>query len=279
MILLELCCVAIVLTFVVVRARRDPQPQVFLRRLALMSAAGWVAENTVIEAYDFYAYSPRWSVILHHVPLMIIVIWPVVIHSAWDLARHLFGRGHTKTPWFAAGLVLGDAWLIEPIAVNADLWHWTHPGLFEVPPIGVLGWAIFAWFVVWLLERSERAQGNLRTEAWLLIAPAAGSHLVLVLSWWGLFRWVDRPVPNLLGVGLAWAVSLSLSALARRTQARLRVPLSDLMLRVPGAAFFFVLLALHAAERWTLIAYALAFAPPYLSLIALPSRPRTPARA
>lgn len=275
--MLEACCVAIVLTFVVVRARRDAQPLVFLRRLLIMSSAGWVAENTVIEAYGFYAYSPRWSVILHHVPLMIIVIWPMVIHSAWDLARHLWGRGHSRAPWFAAALVLADAWLIEPVAVNAGLWHWTHPGLFEVPPIGVIGWAIFAWFVVWLFERSERApqvQSRLRWDLSALLLPAIGTHLVLLLLWWTALRWVDRPIPPFAGVAVAWGVSLTLAGWALVTKARARVPLADLSLRVPGALFFFVLLGLHYNGNDALVAYALAFAPPYLALISTKSRVR-----
>ena len=274
MIVLEACCVAIVLTFVVVRARRDPQPLVFLRRLLIMSAAGWVAENTVIEAYGFYAYSPKWSVILHHVPLMIIVIWPMVIHSAWDLARHLWGRSHPRAPWFAAALVLGDAWLIEPVAVNAGLWHWTHPGLFEVPPIGVIGWAVFAWFVVWLFERSQRAtspQSRLLFDLSALVLPTLGTHLVLLLMWWGAFRWVDQPIPPYAGVAVAWVLSLTLAGYAFVSKARTRVPLADLSLRVPAALFFFVLLGLHYDGNTALVAYALAFAPPYLALISTKS--------
>jgi hypothetical protein len=275
MILLELSCLAIVATFVAVRARRDPHPQVFLRRLFLMGAAGWISEDTIIRAYDFYGYSRDWSLILDHVPLMIVVIWPVVIHSAWDLARHLFGRGHRKMPFIVASLVFTDAWLIEPVAVNAGLWHWNAPGLFFVPPIGVLGWAIFAGVVIWVLERAEARQADLRIELGLLALPAALSHVLLVAAWWGLFRWVDVELPPAAGVAVAWAVSVAATARVWRTQARRRVPLVELLLRVPAATFFFVLLALHARGQSWLVAYALAFAPPYLALLDLGGhRPR-----
>ena len=40
--------------------------------------------------------------------------------------------------------------------------------------------------------------------------------------------------------------------------------------RVPAAAFFFVLLALYGRREPALIAYALAFAPPYLALTRWP---------
>ena len=42
----------------------------------------------------------------------------------------------------------------------------------------------------------------------------------------------------------------------------------DLLLRVPAASVFFVLLALYARDDVMLIAYALAFVPPYLALTA-----------
>lgn len=267
MIALELSCIAIVLTFVVVRARRHPRPQVFLRRLLLMSAAGWISEDTIIRAYGFYHYSPEWSVILDHVPLMIIIIWPVVIHSAWDLTRHLVGEGHPKTPWITAGFVLADAWLIEPVAVKSGLWMWHEPGLFDVPPIGVLGWSIFAWFVVWLFERAEAKQDHLPTDLSVLVLPAVGSHVVLVALWWSALRWVNVAVPDLGGVVVAWSCAIFFAIWALRARARRKVPFVEMLLRVPAAGFFFVLLALNGTDRLPLVVYALAFAPPYTALV------------
>lgn len=267
MIALELSCAAIVLTFLVVRAGRHPHPQVFLRRMALMSLAGWISEDTVIRAYGFYHYSPKWSVILDHVPLMIILIWPVVIHSAWDLARHLAGRCHPRLPWLAAGFVLADASLIEPVAVKSGLWWWTEPGLFDVPPIGILGWAIFSGFVVRIFERSEARQDDLRTDLSALVVPAIGTHVVLVALWWAAFRWTNAQIPDLAGVALVWTLALAFTARAVARRARRKVPFVEMLLRAPGAGFFFVLLALHGTDRLTLVAYALAFAPPYLALV------------
>ena len=59
---------------------------------ALLAVAGFLGEDSVIRAYGFYFYSPRWHLFLDRVPLMIVVIWPVVIHSAWSLARRLAPR-------------------------------------------------------------------------------------------------------------------------------------------------------------------------------------------
>src|SRR3954465_1154321 len=82
MLLYELTCAAIVALYVA--ARRDAIPT-----LALLAVAGFVGEDSVIRAYGFYFYSPRWPLFLDRVPLLIVLIWPVVIHSAWRLGRAL----------------------------------------------------------------------------------------------------------------------------------------------------------------------------------------------
>jgi hypothetical protein len=261
MVALELSCVAIIGLYVLVRARRDPAPRAFLGRLGLLMAASWLGENTVIHAYHFYAYSPRWSVFVDQVPLLVITIWPVVIHSAWDLAKRL-SRRPERVPLVAAALVLTDASLIEPIAVRSGLWWWNEPGLFAVPPIGILGWALFAWACLLVFEHRRLPMASA-----LLIAPAL-VHPLLLAAWWGALRWINHTVPPWPVVAVAWAASLGLALIAWRRRAGAAIERHELLLRVPAAGFFFVLLALHGAEQPALIAYAVAFAPPYLVLTA-----------
>jgi uncharacterized membrane protein len=153
---LELFALAIVVGFVLIRTRFGPEPRTFLRRMALLVVASWIAEDSCIRAYGFYFYAPGWSVFVDRVPLAILLIWPIVIHSAWELARRLLGTGHRWIPLAGALLVWADASMIEPIAVRAGLWRWTEPGLFQVPPIGILGWAFYAGLCMWLLEAAER---------------------------------------------------------------------------------------------------------------------------
>ena len=266
MIAIELISLAIVGSYVVVRARMDAEPSAFLGRLAILMAASWAAENTVIHAYGFYAYSPEWSVFVDRVPLLVITIWPMVIHSAWDLAERLTSR-RDRAPLVAALLVLADASLIEPIAVRAGLWHWTEPGLFEVPPIGILGWALFAWACLFVFHR-------MRAPWALPIAPAL-THPMLLGLWWALFRWINGAVPPWPVVALAAGLSLWLALSAHRRRAGANIPLRELMLRVPAAAFFFVLLAVHGRDEPALVAYAVTFAPPYLVLTANAARARS----
>jgi hypothetical protein len=247
---LELACVAIVALYVA--ARRDAWPT-----LLVLAVAGWIGEDSVIRAYGFYFYSPRWHLFLDRVPIMIVIIWPIVIHSAWSLARRL-APAHAVL--VGAAIVLADASLIEPIAVHAGLWQWTEPGLFAVPPIGIIGWAYFAGAAMACIERGWAAVA-------VVVAPAA-THVLLVASWWTLFKWLSRPLPAWPFVVAVWlvlgALAIAARAVRNRHQAAIR---NDLLLRGPGAAFFFVLLAVHGRDLPSLVAYACAFAPPYLALL------------
>ena len=145
MVILELSCLAIIALYLGVRFYYEADRPQLARRMALLISASWIAENTVIHAYHFYQYSPRWSVFVDRVPLLVLIIWPIVITSAWDLWVALRGRGGIMTALATACLVFADAYVMEPIAVESGLWSWNEPGLFQVPPIGVAGWSFFTF--------------------------------------------------------------------------------------------------------------------------------------
>jgi hypothetical protein len=264
----QIACALIVALYVVVRIVRaggaGDSSRVALR-LGLLALAGWVGEDTVIRAYGFYGYAPVWSVVLDRAPLLVACIWPIVIDSAWQLARRI--APPRLVALTVAGVVLADAALIEPIAVRAGLWAWTQPGVFAVPPIGVVGWAIFAGASVAIFDALDRR----RAPAWLdgavvLLAPAA-THVMLVVAWWLAFRWVSAPWPEWAAVGVAWGASAALAWLSWTRRVGARVPRADLLVRLPGAALFFVLLAGAGRGSPALVAWALAFVPPYLALV------------
>ncbi len=269
MMVLEWVAYAIVATFVVVRSRFGPRPDAFLRRLALLVVASFLVEDTAIHAFGFYQYSPDWSVFVDQVPLAVLLIWPIVIHSSWELARALLGSDHRAVPIAGGALVCADASLIEPICSRAGLWSWNEPGLFDVPAIGILGWAFYASLCMVAFQWAEIRRAPRWEWACWLLAPA-GTHLLLLVAWWALFRWVNTPWPSWPIVGAAWCVSLGLMLHAWKTHARQRIHPRDLLLRIPAALFFFVLLALRGRDDPALVAYALAFAPPYLALMQNP---------
>lgn len=267
MILLELSCALIVATYLAVRAYYETDRPRLFRRLGLILAASWMAENSVIHAYHFYQYSPRWSIFVDHVPLMIILIWPIVIQSAWDLMNALAGRtGGLKVLLAAAAMVFIDAYVMEPIAVQSGLWSWNEPGLFKVPPIGVLGWSYFAVACLAIFDHIDRHRRSGWLELLVLVIPIAFAHLALIATWWGALRWINHPINPWIAVALAWLLHTTLAVLAARHVAATRPFRRDLLLRVPAAAFFFVLLGLDAQSNPALIAYAIALAPPYLVL-------------
>ena len=267
MLTLELLCLGIVAIHIAVAAFRAPSPSQFLRRVAIVALASWVAEDTCIRLYGFYAYHPDWAPYIDRMPLMVALIWPGVVMSSLELAQRLLGPLRQRlVPPVAGLMVLADASFMEPLAVKAGLWKWFEPGFFGVPPIGVLGWAFFSAATMAVYCRTDRLRRPWTADlAVLLVAPAA-THLLLLVSWWGVLRWINHPIPSWGMAGLAWAVSLALTLFAVARRANRLVPLGAMSTRIPAAIFFFGLLILHGRDDGALIAYALAFAPPYLAL-------------
>ncbi len=264
MLILELSCVVIVAVYLAVRLRVEPERARLIRRLGLLMGASWIAENTVIHAYHFYQYSPRWSLFVDQVPLMIVVIWPIVITSAWDMMRALHGgAGGPRTVIAAAAMVFLDAYVMEPIAVEAGLWSWNEPGLFAVPPIGVLGWSFFTATALAVFDQVERRRLPPALDLLVLVLPIPLVHALLVATWWGALRWVSHPIPAVAGVALAWILCAALALLAARHPAARRLARRDLLVRIPAAAFFFVLLGVHGRDNPALVVYAVAFSLPY----------------
>jgi hypothetical protein len=193
-------------------------------------------------------------VFLDRVPLLVVLIWPIVVDSAGELARAIAPR----CAWLLGGaIVLADASLIEPIAVHAKLWTWTEPGLFAVPPIGILGWAFFAGAALAWLDARKRAV------LVIAVAPVA-THALLIATWWCALRWVNGPIGSWSAVIAMWGVLGVVAVSLRRA-----VPFAVLAMRLPGALFFFVLVALRGRDDAALVAWSLAFAMPYVAMLRL----------
>lgn len=232
---------------------------VVLARLGALALAGWLGEVSCVRAYGLYGYEGGpWTLWLDVVPLVVVLTWPVVIHSAWELARALSPK---RAAALGTLLVLSDAALIEPVSVAVGLWSWTAPGPFAVPPVGVLGWALFAAVAITALERWE---GRRAWAAVVLGAPLL-LHPLVLLAWWGALRWLPRP-PDAAALALVCGLSALVTALAWRSARRSLIPW--VMARGPGAFFFFGLLAWGARDNHLLVAWALAFAAPYVALLA-----------
>lgn len=269
MITLEIICLAIIVAYVLGAFQRSKHRSELIFNFIVLTTASWIVEDSCIHFYHFYEYHSSWIPFFDRVPLLIILIWPVVILSSSELASYLLGnKQHPLFPLAVGALVVTDAAFIEPIAVHAGLWSWSKSGIFGVPLIGIFGWGMFAGIMVGLLR--YRARQNL--PSWMditiiVIAPML-THLLLVGSWWGVARWLTLPAVDWLAPLGAWLLSFYLSWRSWRRQLRRQIPRVVLLSRIPAAAFFFGLLL----SQWnnvplSLGLYALAFAPPYFSLM------------
>jgi hypothetical protein len=265
MLVIESICLGIVLLSLALRLffaqRRVKELGLFL----LIASASWLAEDTCIRFYGFYSYSLSWHFFIDRVPVMIPLIWPVVVLSAKDLAEPL----SRQTKWsaaFAVGLlVLSDACFIEPIAVSLEFWQWYAPGFFEVPPIGVLGWAFFAGLLSAALGvGSERPFLDSVWRA-LIVVPVL-THVLLLVTWWTALRWISGPISNVVSLWAAVLFSLILTCASWRAKRAEQIVPRNILLRIPAALFFFSLLVFNWVGRETLGLYALLFVCPYLAL-------------
>ena len=80
-------------------------------------------------------------------------------------------------------------------------------------------------------------------------------------------KWQSGSIPNVASAIVACGLATVATSYALRARLRDRVSIVDLALRVPAAGFFFVLLG-TSAPSLPLMVYAVAFAPPYLALVA-----------
>lgn len=261
----ELASLGVLALFLWVEARRGDLAAVAPLALTLVGAA-WVAEDTCIRWYGFYAYRPEWHLFLDRMPLMVAVIWPFVILSDRRVVEGVVGAGHPAIPVWTGLWVFWDACLMETVAVKAGLWAWTEPGLFGVPLIGVMGWGLFTGAALGLW------QGLPQRWRWatVLLAPLL-THLLLLGTWWGALRWMLRgPFPDGAVVAAGWITSAAL--VAWLWWRRVRVDLAVMGPRIPAATVFLGLLLWKGAGDGMLMAFAASFVPPYLVATRWPGR-------
>lgn len=248
-----------------------------LRDYATLAVAAWVGEDTCIALYRFYTYAPGWHLRLHHVPVLVPLIWPLVILSARDVVSALWGpreagvrssRPALSTmarPLAVAALVAFDASLVEVVAVRAGLWSWAEDGHLGVPVIGILGWGYFALGADLALSRNRPLLA-------IALGPLA-AHVLIIASWWGLFRWVLRGALGTASVaGVAAVGLLAVAAVVWTRRRGAAIPVTIAGPRMIAAALFVALLLSSAPADVPLWVHAAAVAVPYLAATEWPLR-------
>ena len=263
MMLLEIFIIAGVIFYVVWYALKEPKPIVFLEKFFFCATAAWISEETSIILYGFYDYNSVWNLCIADVPLVVVIVWPALIHSATVVASNLLAQNSRLLPLIAGCIVLTDAMLIEPVSVNFNLWRWHQPGLFGVPLIGLLGWAYFAFFSVAFFVPIDLLKGiNLKIPI-VMVVSVIGTHLLLLITYWTFFRWTIRPLNPADGAGFIWIASAILSIFILVKRIGCRIELKTLLIRLPAAIFFYILLFVKQKSPMTLMVYSFAFILPY----------------
>lgn len=265
MALFELAALGLVGMYVLHWFFREKNAASFLIKFTAIAAASWLAEETAIRAYRFYQYAPGWRFFIGHVPIPIILVWPVVIHSGWELASRIANRNRRYTHLVAALIIWIDASLIETIAVRSGLWSWNAPGLMGVPLIGIFGWTYFCLLSIPVLTSTAKRKTDVAKLALLALGIACGTHALLVATWRLVFRWITVPIDTAFVTAAAWVASALLMGVIHRKKLGMRVDGKTMLLRTPPAVFLFIIYLKGTPTAWH-SAYILAFSLPYLFL-------------
>ncbi len=114
-----------------------------------------VSTGKIFGAYE-YGATLKWQ--FQNVPLVIGLNWMVLIMAALDICKKRFNK--FWTPIAAAAMVVAFDWVMEPVAIHLDYWHWFGQNI----PLQ----NYFAWFVIALVFSIIYQILNLKTNSLVL---------------------------------------------------------------------------------------------------------------
>lgn len=266
MMIFQIAAFCIVFIYFLYWYARENDPKSFFLKFTAISTASWIVEETSIRIYHFYQYSPDWNVFIGHVPILVILVWPLVIHSAWELASQLLSENKQHAHLAAAFIIWIDASLIETISVRAGFWSWNGAGILGVPLIGIFGWAYFSFLSIFILRQKGVRETKIAKTFFILIFTVCGSHVLIVATWWLIFRWILFPINTVFITAVAWFISILLIYFIHRKNLGINMDSKILIIRVPPAALFFILYLKGSPDTFY-TAYAFSFAFAYFFLI------------
>jgi LytS/YehU family sensor histidine kinase len=160
-------------------------------------------------------------------------------------------------------VVAFDASLVEVVAVRAGLWSWAEPGHLDVPVIGMLGWGYFAVGASVALSLASRWR-----YLGVLLLGLLTTHGLILLTWWGLFRWTLRgDLGHASTVGmLVLGVITAMFVLHARRRGR-GMPMQVAGPRMLAATLFLALLLLTAPREMPYWWHVMALSVPYVASI------------
>jgi len=114
-----------------------------------------VSTGKIFGVYE-YGSTLKWQ--WQAVPLVIGLNWMVLIMAALDICKKYFNK--ILTPFIAATMVVIFDWIMEPVAIHLDYWHWFGE---QIPLQNYV-----AWFVIALVFSMIYQVLNLKTNSLVL---------------------------------------------------------------------------------------------------------------
>jgi len=132
---------------------RDEIPKFWII-FATIGISACIAENSSIWMYEYYYYLPGWVVMLGYLPLSVTIIWPTLLLAEASFIRKLELPSHLHFPLAFSDILL-QGFMVEVCCTSVHLWEWRDSNIWNVPAIGIIGWALFGAPVVTLCLRKE----------------------------------------------------------------------------------------------------------------------------
>ncbi len=142
-----------------------------------IALAGWLIEVIGVQTgniFGHYNYGDTLGWQLAGVPLIIGVNWFVLIYATWSVAGTLTVRPVLRILLAAVMMVLFDV-IMEPVAVELDMWKWKGEGI----PLENYG----AWFGISVVFASLIQLSRIRVSN-----PVAGYLLLYMVLFFGLLN-------------------------------------------------------------------------------------------
>jgi putative membrane protein len=158
----------LILSFCLILAASHPDRKGLLKVLLISFIVGLIVEyigvHTGVLFGDYY-YGNNLGFKLYDVPLVIGLNWGLLVVCSGSVASRL-NIGTIPTVVIGAVLMTALDYLIEPVAIKSDFWHWKYE---EIPIFNFVCWFIVALPLQWMNIKWNKAITNKVYDALFII--------------------------------------------------------------------------------------------------------------
>jgi putative membrane protein len=158
----------LILSFSILLAARHPDRKGLLKVVLISLIVGlsveWIGVHTGLLFGDYY-YGNNLGFKFYDVPLVIGLNWGLLVVCSGSVANRL-RMGTISTVIIGAALMTALDYLIEPVAIKSDFWHWK---LEEIPIYNFICWFSVALPLQWINKKWNKAVSNKVYDALFII--------------------------------------------------------------------------------------------------------------